>query len=230
MFAARGLTGHEYRLFSLPEISRVRQLAESMPELPGLNVTIPYKCTILPFLDELDPAAAQIGAVNTVRIERRGKGVFLKGYNTDSPGFLDSIDLSGITSALILGTGGAAKAVRHALQSKGVRTILVSRPPVEEEVLPYSALTPSLIKSVQLIVNATPAGMFPNPETSPPFPFEHLTADHFLYDLVYNPAETIFLQRGRESGCRTQNGLRMLKHQAERAYLIWSSAPEPTVS
>ncbi len=221
IFKSGNLYDRDYRLYPIKDPQMVRSLAEAHPGLNGLNVTIPYKETIIPFLDELDPVAASIGAVNTIQIIRKKKGVFLKGFNTDAEGFSGSADFSGFSSALLLGTGGAAKAVAFALHEKGIKVLSVSRTLRKPGIISYKDLDPSILNQYHLIINATPCGMFPDDGSCPPLRFETLTPDHFLYDLVYNPEFTLFLEKGKEMGCRVQNGMNMLKKQAELSYLIW---------
>jgi shikimate dehydrogenase len=192
------------------------------PELTGLNVTIPYKEKIIPFLDELDDAARLIGAVNTIRIVRENGKIQTKGFNTDAPGFLqtlDSINPSG--PALILGTGGGAKAVAHALKTASIPFNFVSQKKSKTGVLGYADLTFEVISKNLFIINTTPLGMFPDTGTFPPIPYQHLTGRHFLYDLIYNPSETEFLKRGKAMKTKTVNGLQMLINQADLAWDIF---------
>ena len=173
-------------------------------------------------MDELDPEAEQIGAVNTVRVLRDGQGPRLVGFNTDAEGFRLSLAGAPLPSrALILGTGGATAAVTFVLQWLDVECLLVSRHPDEKQIS-YAQLTPDIIRQHPLIVNCTPVGMHPHVTDCPPLPYEAITAEHFLYDLIYNPEETLFLREGRLRGARTQNGTRMLHLQAEAAWNIWN--------
>jgi shikimate dehydrogenase len=213
----------QYCLFPLNSLADFHDLLQQYPDLSGLNVTIPYKEKIIDFLDELEDTAKEIGAVNTIQILNKGKKIHLKGYNTDAEGFLKSADFSDHSNALILGSGGAAKAVRYALKKLGIQSLIVSRSPFYPEVISYSDLDRYMIHENRLIINATPAGMTPDIDSFPPIPYHYLTARHFLYDLVYNPALTQFLQKGREYGAKTQNGLRMLQLQAELSFAIWNS-------
>jgi shikimate dehydrogenase len=209
-----------YQNFELTTIDKLPGLLKWLPDLAGLNVTIPYKETVIPYLHSLDDAAKAIGAVNTITIENKK----LKGYNTDYLGFTQSIQpllLPTDTHALILGTGGSAKAVAYALQLLGISHQSVSRNPKEGE-LAYQDLTASIIQQHQIIVNCTPTGMFPNIDDCPPIPYEGLTDKHLLFDLIYNPPETVFLQKGTAVGARTKNGLEMLHLQADEAWHIWS--------
>jgi shikimate dehydrogenase len=186
-----------------------------------LNVTIPFKEKILPFLDDLDPVAKKIGAVNTVKIIHTKGMTVLKGYNTDAGGFRDSINLAEHKAALILGTGGASKAVAFVLQSLGIKFLFVSRRNTGPDIIHYSGLSKEVIMKYTLIINTSPLGMFPYISSYPLIPYSCLTKDHFLYDLVYHPPETEFLKKGKALGTSIQNGLQMLYHQAELSYDIW---------
>lgn len=211
-----------YDLYELPELKELPALISQNPELKGLSVTIPHKKKVIPFLNELNETAAKIGAVNTIKISE-GK---LKGYNTDVIGFRESLKKflpqNFRSRALILGTGGAAQAVKAALQELQIPFQSVSRNP-DSGNLTYENLTPEIIEMHQLIINTTPLGTFPKVETCPPIPYGFLTPQHFLFDLVYNPEETIFMKNGRERGAKTQNGYEMLVLQAEAAWQIWNS-------
>lgn len=210
-----------YELFDLADIQELPGLLKQHPDLCGFNVTLPYKEAIIPFLDELDPDAEAVGAVNTVKILEDGK---LIGYNTDIIGlsFLTS-HLPSLTSqpSLILGTGGASKAVQYVLKKNNIPFHLVSRNPKQGQ-FSYEDLTPDIIKEHLLIVNATPVGMAPNINEAPRIPYEAITAKHTLFDLIYNPEETLFLRYGREHGATTVNGLKMLHAQAEASWKIWN--------
>lgn len=220
IFEREKITG-TYALFPLEDISQIRELIASKPGLVGLNVTIPHKKTIIPFLDELSPEAAAIGAVNTVKIGRKNSSVYLTGFNTDCAGFTNSLkefipNLTGI-KAVILGTGGSSNAVAYALDQLEVKYIKVSRNK-KPGCLVYEEITPEIIAENKLIINTTPLGMHPNIEGLPPIPYQFLTSQHYLYDLVYNPENTLFMQKGKENGANTMNGLKMLYGQAEAAF------------
>ncbi len=220
-FAREKIKDSAYRLLELPDIKQFPDLLKRLPNLRGLNVTIPHKQTIIPFLSELDPAAAKIGAVNTIKVNPDGK---LTGYNTDWLGFRNSLlnfipDFSSLT-ALILGTGGSSKAVAFTLDELKIPYRFVSREPKPGQ-LSYFDLSCPIIQASQLIINTTPAGMYPNIEKCPDLPYDALTPDHYLFDLVYNPEETLFLKKGKEAGGKTRNGLEMLELQAEEAWGIW---------
>lgn len=192
------------------------------PNLVGLNVTIPYKQAVIPCLDEIDAKAEQIGAVNTIKRMPSGK---LKGFNTDYDGFKTSLTdfpTHQNIKALILGTGGASKAVEVVLQDLGINYKLVSRQAKKANVINYENITPHELSRFKLIINTTPLGMSPDITTLPPLPYQALTPQHFLYDLVYNPEQTAFLKQGLKYGTKTKNGLDMLYGQAEAAWKIWN--------
>jgi shikimate dehydrogenase len=188
-----------------------------------LNVTIPYKEKIIHYLDELDGTAKEIGAVNTIKIFRKNRIIFLKGYNTDSEAFRISADFRGYSKAIILGTGGSAKAVKFALNKLGIQSLFVSRHKRNSETIVYTGLTREMLSKYTLIINATPVGMYPETGASPDIPYHFLTQFHFLYDLIYNPEMTLFLQFGKERNAGIQNGLKMLQIQAEKSYEIWNT-------
>jgi shikimate dehydrogenase len=212
-----------YELFELPNIDDLPQLIEEQENLKGLNVTIPYKLEVLPFLYEIDPAAERIGAVNVIKIQENKK---LKGYNSDYYGFKLSVEkfLAGNTNvkALILGTGGASKAVKVALEDLDIPYLYVSRHSEKPNILTYKQLDEDIFLSHQLIINTTPLGMYPLIETCPEIPYHLLGENHYLYDLVYNPENTLFVQKGTEKGAKTINGLEMLYLQAEKSWEIWN--------
>lgn len=237
-FQREGIKDAMYRKFPITDISLVPDLIKCHPNLKGFNVTIPYKEAIIPLLDESDETAKTVGAVNTVL---RHPSVTLSmtsgahekwiGYNTDVHGFRQSLKpflASHHERALILGTGGAAKAVEYVLKQIGVECVFVSRfvrlSVVEggKTVLAYSDLNEHVMRMCKLIVNCTPVGTSPNENIAPDIPYDFVTEHHFLYDLVYNPAETEFLKRGKAKGALTLNGLDMLKMQAEEAWRIWN--------
>lgn len=234
-FQKLGLSdSHIYHLFELPEITDFVNLVEKYStSLGGFNVTIPYKQLIIPYLDELDGAAGRIGAINTIKIVKDKsnnnlhKNIKLIGYNTDYWGFINSIKNWNAFAqinpkkALVLGTGGAAKAVIVALNDLGIEVQVVSRKK-ENNTITYEELTAQLIENHLLIVNTTPLGMFPNVDTFPEIPYQLLTENHLLYDLVYNPEQTEFLKKGIENGVKsTHSGLAMLHGQADKAWEIW---------
>jgi len=209
-----------YENFDLQHIEELKLVLQKNKGLNGLNVTIPYKESILPFLDELSPEAQQIQAVNTIKISNNQ----LIGYNTDAFGFMKSlfpILEKQHTHALILGTGGASKAVANALKSMGIEYRFVSRNPQQQD-LAYADLDETIIQEHQLIINCTPVGTHPKVKESPALPYQFLESSHLLYDLVYNPPITEFLAKGKIRGCSIYNGKKMLEYQAERAWQIWN--------
>lgn len=221
-FRKEGITDCTYENFDLQDISEFPKLIQSKPNLIGLNITIPYKEQVIPYLNELHETAAEIGAVNTIKITSEGN---LIGYNTDYYGFQKSIEpylKPTHKHALILGTGGASKAVAYALKKSQINAVFVSRNNLQNG-LTYSDLTKDIVDSHLLIINCTPLGTFPNVENKPDFPYQFLTPKHLLYDLIYNPAETAFLKMGKAKGASICNGLEMLVHQAEKAWKIWES-------
>jgi shikimate dehydrogenase len=230
-FIKEGIEGSRYDLFEMDTVESLPELIKTKPELRGLNVTIPHKQAVIPLLNELDEnSAKRIGAVNTIKIFSDGS---TKGYNTDYYGFRQSLvewldhrgENSKHISALVLGTGGASKAVIAALQDLKTNYTLVSRT-ASDGVLSYDDLNEEIIKNNRLIINTTPLGMYPKAENCPPIPYEFITRQHFLYDLVYNPENTLFLQRGLEKNAAVLNGLKMLHLQAEKAWDIWNSEDE----
>lgn len=224
-FMDEGIFDCEYENYPLEDISHLKSLLLSQPDLVGLNVTIPYKEQVLKYLDDIDKDAAEIGAVNTIKISRNDGKPFLKGFNTDVYGFskpLRDIIKPTHKKALILGTGGASKAVAWVLKSLSIEYLYVSRNATATGCINYSDVTPEIIKSNTIIINTSPAGMFPKVETAPDIPYGAVTEDHILYDLVYNPEETIFLKQGKLKKATTINGLPMLYLQAEKAWEIWN--------
>lgn len=214
----------EYLNFEIPDIKEIKSVIKENPELNGLNVTIPYKQQVIPYLDDLDDDARQIGAVNVIKFS---KGLFgkvkLKGYNSDIIGFKQSIEpllKDHHRKALILGTGGASKAVFHGLKQLGIAATFVSRQS-KEYCITYEEITEKIMEQYHVIVNTTPLGMYPNVNACPNIPYELLTSDHLLYDLLYNPDETLFMQKGKERGAVVKNGLEMLLLQAFAAWEIW---------
>jgi len=212
-----------YDLFPIETISVLPEFLKTRPELNGLNVTIPYKEKVLPYLDAISDEASQIGAVNVIRIERSGDSHQLCGYNTDAKGFHDSIMplmKPHMQNALILGTGGASRAVEFVLRKMGLGMKKVSRNPREGQ-LSYSQLTPDILSSHHVIVNTTPLGMWPDVDNAPDIPYSLLTHYHLCYDLIYNPEETAFLKKASEHRAAVKNGLEMLHIQALAAWEIW---------
>lgn len=222
--------GRSYDNFDLPELTpaALYEMLLLNPLLRGFNVTAPYKEAIMEYLDNINPIAAEIGAVNTVVVRRSpdGRILGLDGYNTDAEGFRRSVERrmpAGARNAIILGTGGASKAVEYAFDFLGMKVVRVSRKPQGQGVIAYTDITPELVTESSVVVNATPLGTFPNIDDCPDFPYEYLTPDHLAYDLVYNPAETLFMRRAGLAGARTCNGMEMLVNQAMASLEIWTS-------
>ena len=214
----------EYINFEIPDVGMLMEVVAENENLNGLNVTIPYKEQVIPFLDEIDPAASEVGAVNVIKFIRGKDGLRLKGYNSDIIGFTDSIKSllkPHHQSALVLGTGGAAKAVSYSLRKLGLEVQLVSRRK-SANTLVYEELTKNDLKNHKVIVNTTPLGMYPNVDTCPDIPYRYLTSQHLCYDLIYNPDETLFLKNSRLAGAQVKNGLEMLLLQAFASYSIWN--------
>lgn len=215
-----------YENFEIDNVGIFPEIIKNNPEVVGLNVTIPYKEQVIPFLDELNESAKEIGAVNTVKIMRAGSGVFLKGYNTDTFGFEKSLKpllKSDHKKALILGTGGASKALKYVLKKLGIEYISASIEELKENEISYDEIDEKLIKERLLIINATPLGTYPKTETFPAIPYEFITEKHLLFDLVYNPEVTRFLAKGQEKGATIKNGYEMLLQQAIKSYEIWNT-------
>lgn len=211
----------QYLNFEIENINMFGEVLSANADLRGLNVTIPYKQQIIPFLDELSEAAKLIGAVNTIQFV----GGKLIGHNTDHIGFSGSLKpllKTDHKKALVLGTGGASKAVVFALQQLSIEVTQVSRKPQIGQ-LSYADIDKEIIEEHQIIINTTPLGMSPKVEDSPDIPYQYLTTEHLLYDLVYNPTETLFLQKGKAHGAAVKNGLEMLQLQAEAAWQVWNS-------
>lgn len=215
-----------YDLFPIEDISDFPKILKNYPGLEGLNVTIPYKESIIPYLDDTSKEAKEIEAVNTIKITKKNSRSFLKGFNTDVFGFYESLvnflPTTTNIKALILGTGGAAKAVAWVLKKEGIRYNTVSRQSTLGD-LNYNDLTGEIIKDHKLIINTTPLGMHPNTGQAPPIPYQHLTSHHFCYDLIYNPEKTTFLKESENQGAAIKNGLEMLQLQAEKSWEIWNS-------
>ena len=220
-FQRLGLTDCRYDLFPITDISFLHSLLRETPGLEGLNVTIPYKEQVLPFLDRPDPVVSSIGACNCLRIESDG----IAGFNTDVVGFAESLKphlKPHHRAALVLGTGGASKAVCHVLETLGIVYRLVGRKPEAPHTLGYGELADDGLERYTLIVNTTPLGMHPHAGEAPPIPYEALTSRHLLYDLVYNPPLTHFMELGHAKGAKVLNGEEMLALQAEESWRIWN--------
>lgn len=212
-----------YLNFEIPDLCKLQDILQQYPDLEGFNVTIPYKQAILPLLHRISGAAQTIGAVNCISIRREQGQPLLTGYNTDAEGFRQSLTdfiPPGITKALILGNGGAARAVRYTLQQLGMDVLTVSRTPRRAGEISYTEAGDHL-PSHRLIVNTTPLGTWPDTGKCPDLPYSRLGSRHYLFDLVYNPEITLFMQKGKEAGARVCNGYAMLIGQAEAAWRIW---------
>jgi shikimate dehydrogenase len=213
-----------YKNFDIQEISKFTSIIKSEVFLEGMNVTIPYKEEVIAYLDTLDKTAKEIGAVNTIKITKRGN---LKGYNTDVVGFENSIFPYLEVHhkfALILGTGGASKAVAHALKKNNIKYKFVSRNPSAKKEISYQDVTEELLNKYHVIINCTPLGTSPDIHLSPNIPYQFLSDKHLLFDLIYNPEVTAFLSQGKDKGARTKNGYEMLEIQAEESWRIWNES------
>lgn len=214
----------DYNNYELEDINTLPEIIRSDKSLKGLNVTIPYKEKVIAFLDELDDTAQAIGAVNVIKIIREGDTIKMKGYNTDVIGFRESIapliDRNFHKKALILGTGGASKAILYGLRNLGIDGKLVSRSSRKGQ-FTYDDLNDEILQEYRVIVNCSPIGTYPNVDECPAIPYQYLTPNHLLYDLVYNPEVTKFLSKGNNYGAKTKNGAEMLKFQALGAWEIW---------
>lgn len=220
-FSNENFVGCSYENFDIPEITNFPEIIKNNSSINGMNVTIPYKETVIPFLDKLSKNAKQIGAVNTIKFTKKGK---LKGYNTDYYGFQKSLEpllQAHHKSALILGTGGASKGVAFALDQLGIGYTFVSRE-AKENAIDYNKIDGRTFDDYQIIINASPVGTSPNIDLFPLIPYEFFTDKHIAYDLIYNPAETQFLKKAAAQGAQTKNGLDMLIFQAEKAWEIWN--------
>lgn len=214
----------QYINFEIPDIGDLPEIIDSNPELRGFNVTIPYKEKVISYLDYISPEARAIGAINVVKIEHKNNDVILKGYNSDVIGFTKSIEplLEKFhKKALILGTGGASKAINYGLKSLGLESLFVSRYQ-RPGMIQYEQITPEMIQEYNVIVNCTPVGMYPQVDTCPQLPYKAMSTHNLLYDLIYNPDETLFMKRGKEKGASVKNGLEMLLLQAFASWEFWN--------
>lgn len=222
-FTAENLHSCRYDLYPLSSPEALRTLITEVKTLAGLNVTIPFKTTIIPYLDQLDDVAREAGAVNTIRINREKGRIFLKGFNTDVWGFVQTAKpFFALENALVLGTGGAARAVSLVLRKRNVNFLMVSRNPSLPGEIGYEQITEEILRKYLFIINATPLGMYPHTDKMPELDYRHITRSHVLYDLIYNPPVTGFLSKGKQQGATTMNGLRMLILQAEKSWEIWN--------
>jgi len=226
-FKNENLAGHEYVNFELDNVDEFPDIFDRDKNICGLNCTIPYKQQIMQFLDEIDSEAEQIGAVNTVKITYQNGNRFLKGFNTDIYGFENSLRPmleEKHKKALILGTGGASKAIKHILNKLKIEFVSAT---IEEQIfeneIRYNQIDQQLLNEYLIVIHATPIGTFPNVDQCPDIPYQFITADHVCFDLVYNPEETLFLKKAKIQGAKTKNGLEMLHLQALKAWEIWNS-------
>ena len=216
----------EYLNFEIPSINEFQEILDTQPHLCGVNVTLPYKEQIIPYLDELAESAKKVKAVNVVQIRRNQEGIKTIGHNSDLYGFYESIkpliNPKEHTKALVLGTGGASKAIIQGLIDLNIKPQLVSRKK-QVGVLTYEDLSETILNEYKVIVNCTPVGTYPNTKDCPSLPYDEITPSHLLYDLVYNPEVTLFLEKGIKQGAKTINGLQMLHLQAKRSWEIWNT-------
>ncbi len=222
-FADEGINA-KYINFEIPNIEQLIEVLSQNPELKGLNVTIPYKEKVMEYLDYISPEARAIGAVNVIRVLHEGSKTVLRGYNSDVIGFVQSIEPmieSHHKKALVLGTGGASKAICYGLKSLGIEPVLVSRYE-RPGTIQYKSVTPEVVQEYNVIVNCTPLGMFPKTNECPALPYEALDEKNILYDLIYNPDETLFMKKGAERGAQVKNGLEMLLLQAFASWEFWT--------
>ena len=223
-FAGEGISNAAYELFPIEEINLLPELIKNNEELIGLNVTIPYKEQVLPYIHEFDNTAESIQAVNCIKIIRNNKDILLRGYNTDAYGFetaLKPLLENHHKKALIFGTGGASKAVEFVLRKLNIEYKYVSRTP-RQNIIGYRDIDKDVLHEYSILINTSPLGMHPNLDSAPDIPYEVLTDQHLLYDLVYNPEETKFMKLGMKNGAKAENGLKMLYGQAEKAWEIWN--------
>lgn len=221
-FEDEKIEGISYENFDIQSIDLFPSIIKNTYGLKGLNVTIPYKQSVMPFLDKINKKAKAIGAVNTIKVTKKGK---LVGYNTDCYGFSKSLEpllKPHHKKALILGTGGASKAIAYSLKKLGISYFYVSRKQSEGVTYTYESLSKKSIEAHQIIINCTPLGTFPNINDCPNILYDGITNQHILFDLIYNPEETKFLQLGKQQNAVTTNGLNMLKLQAEKSWSIWN--------
>lgn len=224
-FSKENLSGFSYENYPISSPEQINTLIASESDLYGLNVTIPYKVPILGFVDELSEEVKEIGAANVLKISRFNNTIHIKAFNSDVSGFIDSIKpliRNWNKPAIILGSGGASKAVNYGLKKMAIETITVSRSKTPDTIT-YSELTDEILNQSEIIVNTTSLGMYPDVMSSPDINYSVLNKSHLLYDLVYNPELTRFLEKGKEQGCTIINGLKMLHLQAEKSWEIWNS-------
>ena len=216
----------DYKIFELNDITEFPKLIANNTDIKGLNVTIPYKRSVSQFMDLVDETVKRTGSINTVKIQHKHNKAILSAYNTDVIGLEETIapilNKKENIKALILGSGGSANSVAYVLQILGIYFSIVSRNPIGRSQTHYSMLNKEIIEQNFLIINTTPVGMYPDINSFPQIPYEFITDKHILYDLIYNPSDTLFLQKGREHGATCINGLKMLEIQADAAWSIWN--------
>lgn len=224
-FEKEGFSNCEYRNFPIENPTDLRKLIGETPDLCGLNVTIPHKINVMELLDEIDDNARLIGSVNTIKVERKDGKILLTGFNTDEVGFsmaLKPLLRSHHFNALILGNGGSSKTVQFVLKKLGISFKIITRNPKNTNEIKYENLSADFIRFHPLIINTTPVGMFPDVNQAPGIPYEGITNEHLLFDLIYNPEESLFLKNGKQKGAQISNGLTMLHQQALAAWEIWN--------
>ncbi len=223
-FEQEDLLDHAYVNFDIATVDHLNNILETHANLKGINVTIPYKQAVIPYLDKLHKTAKKIGAVNTIRISKKGK---LIGYNTDGFGFKKALKphlKRHHKRALILGTGGASKAIAYTLKQLDITYAFVSRSASKNVQFTYDTLSEDILSKYTIIINCTPLGTFPNIDEAPKIPYQAISSKHLFFDLIYNPVETRFLKLGKQHGAATCNGLEMLIQQADKAWKIWSTS------
>jgi shikimate dehydrogenase len=218
-FKNQNLANYSYQNFDIKNIEEIQEILKNNPNLKGLNVTIPYKESIIPFLDKISKKAKEIGAVNCIRISKKGK---LKGYNTDWVGFYETLKphINSTQKALVFGTGGASKAILFALKKLKIKYLVVSRNPNKNQIS-YEDISEKIMKDFTILINTTPIGTFPDVNNCISIPYNYVTENHLAYDLIYNPEVTQFLKNCNEKGAKTINGYEMLVAQAEMSFEIW---------
>jgi len=224
-FSRENIIDASFEVFEINNVKDFRNFLHKNENLYGLSVTIPFKELILNYLDELHPEAAKVGAVNSIKIIRKGKDYKAMGFNTDIYGFEKSITpllKENHKKALILGTGGSSKAVAYVFDQLGIEYIFVSRSPYGCKHIRYEILNKDILSEHTILVNCTPIGMYPDIDQFPSIAYELITSNHLLFDLIYNPAETLFLKKGREAGAVIKNGMEMLQLQAEKSWIVWN--------
>ncbi len=223
-FKRDGLLSHSYNLYPINNIGMLSEIINSNQDLYGLNVTIPYKEKVMALLDYIDPDAINTGAVNVISIQRKNMQILLSGFNTDIYGFEKVIKPYFLpeSRALILGTGGAAKASAYVFKKNGIQSFMVSRSRTDPGFMNYDQLKDIDLTGNSIVVNATPLGMYPETDLYPPFPFNKLDKGCIVFDWIYNPEGTLFLRKAREAGCTAMNGIEVFRLQADKSWDIWN--------